>query len=88
MTVFKYVMSDRDCAIEMPQGAEVLSCMRLPDGAVCIYALVDREASLEQRFFVSHGTGDEIPNASVLTFVGTFREPESENVFHVFEMAS
>lgn len=70
-------------AIEMPAGAQILHVGVQMEQIVCIWALVDENAPMEERSFAVVGTGHPVPEntahvGSVLMHGGAF-------VWHVFE---
>lgn len=85
-TIYKYnIESNAPTALELPQGARVISAGAQPHGP-CVWAEVDTEAPTEKRVFRLYGTGEEmdgVPHAFLSTFqVGTH---EGLLVFHVYE---
>lgn len=59
-------------AVELPKGAQILSCLTKPDQGPVFYALVDPAAPAELHSFVAVPSGMEIPDDLDLQFVGTF----------------
>lgn len=81
-TIWKFTLQP-ECSIEMPSGAEVLS-VREQGETICLWALVDPEATVEMRRFVVLGTGHSVPDQP-LRFLGTAHLAGGAFVFHVFE---
>lgn len=70
--------------ISMPQGAEILS-VQDQGGTACLWAIVNPESELEQRYFEIFGTGQFMRGdmGAERRFIGTFQQPPY--VWHVFE---
>lgn len=82
--VWKYPISLIDyVSVEMPRGAQVLSA-QIQRGFLTLWALVDTDARLEVREFRIFGTGEYIDDN--LKFIATIQLPETELVFHIFEI--
>lgn len=81
--VFKYTIT-AECGIEMPIGAEILSCGE--QGAdLVIWALVNPdEPEKEIRDFVAVYTGHPLPELD-MNFIGTVQSRDSILVYHIFE---
>lgn len=74
--------------IKMPKGAEILKCDSQNNVPV-MWALVDREEELEEREFISTGTGHEMTfekNDGVLKFIGTTTHHSGTFILHFFEI--
>lgn len=67
----------------MPVGAKPLS-VHAQGSDICMWALVDTEAELEDRQFVIVGTGHEVHDHAG-EFVGTALLADGRLVLHVFE---
>lgn len=67
----------------LPIGAKLLS-VHAQGSDLCLWALVDTEADLENREFVIVGTGHEVPEHAG-EFVGTALLVGGQLVLHVFE---
>jgi hypothetical protein len=65
----------------MPQGSTVVQ-VGIQHGLYCIWATVDTDAPVEERFFVVVGTGSELTNNMV--HVGTVFE--NPFVWHIMEL--
>ena len=85
MKIWKYQMLERDCFLELPRGARILSC-QLQNKILCLWCLVDEnQAVLEDRHFVAVGTGYDLPYPAVLMrFITTV--PLDGIVHHIFEV--
>jgi hypothetical protein len=59
-------------AVELPKGAQILSCLTKPDQGPVFYALVDPAAPVELHSFVAVPSEMEIPDDLDLRFLGTF----------------
>ena len=87
-TIWKFPINPySNYSIMMPVGAKVLT-IKTQHGQPCIWAMVDPEAPLEERFFYIHGTGvlfaDCLEDSK--SYLGTFFLEEESLVFHVFEI--
>jgi len=85
ITVHKYKLDPYNAQVNLPVGAEVLSA-GYQLGEICIWAKVDTEQPMEERYFKVFGTGHKIHiNMGIdykfisTVFIDTF-------VFHVFEV--
>jgi hypothetical protein len=77
-TIYKYTL---DGAVHMPQGSTVVQ-VGVQFGLYCIWATVDTDAPVEERFFVVVGTGSELSDNMV--HVGTVFE--NPFVWHIMEL--
>ena len=92
LTIWKYDLlgathpphGDR-AAISMPKGAVVLT-VQVQNGRPVIWAIADPRAPQEPREFVIVGTGHEMPES--WRYVGTWQQPDSWFVGHLFEVVS
>lgn len=87
MVVYKYTLPPFSAAaIRMQRGARVLHIAGQRD-RVCLWALVDPHAEMEERRFVVVGTGHEMPPGEPESFrhLGTVLLDGGALVFHVFE---
>jgi hypothetical protein len=81
-TIWKYALHPYTSHM-MPVGAKLLS-VHAQGSEICLWALVDTEAALEERKFVVVGTGHKVPeNAG--QFIGTALLCLGVLVLHVFE---
>lgn len=86
-TIWKYELLIADHQeIRMPMGAEVLSA-QMQGGTLCIWALVDPEASKVMRTFEVFGTGHPVDNSAptMRQYISTFQLQGGTLVFHLFE---
>ena len=85
-TIFKYPISaTHECLIDLPKGAKIIS-LKVQRGIPCLWAIVDTDAEIEKRKFMTYGTGHELP-VNPGTFIGTFLVNDFF-VYHVFEVIS
>jgi hypothetical protein len=81
-TIWKYPLMVTDFqAVRMPQGAEILSVAD-QRGELCVWALVDPDAGLEDRMFYIFGTGNPVNEVIPMNFLGSVQQ--SVFVWHVF----
>lgn len=86
-TIWKYEISLPRMSgnINMPRGAQVLT-IQMQGKIPCIWALVDSENGLEERWFEIYGTGHEILHPrDRLKYINTFQVRGGEFIFHLFE---
>jgi hypothetical protein len=90
MVIWKYVMKSRDLIVEMPKGAQILSC-QMQDNLPSIWIMARDERvpkePKETRRFISIETGNEtgIP-VKKLSFIDTIQFDGGRLVYHVFEV--
>lgn len=85
--VYKYdVLVEQVFLLIMPKGAVILSC-QTQFNAPKLWAIVDTETEMEQRYFRIYGTGQAIPDEELtrLSFISTFQLYEGNYVYHLFE---
>lgn len=70
--------------IPMSQGAKIL-CAQAQYRAICLWALVDRDAPLVERKFKAIMTGELIPEPNRLAYIGTVQFDGGALVVHIFE---
>ena len=82
-TIFKYpfVISDK-VLILMPKNAEVLD-VQMQNGTPCIWAMVDPDEPLKERYFIIVGTGHPLPDKRG-AYIGTFQMHGGELVWHLY----
>jgi hypothetical protein len=96
LTIWKFEVPVQDnIQIEMPKGARILSVQAQrnlaaltvgdPIEQVCLWALVNPEATKEIRGFRMVGTDHPIQHSEKLTYIGTFQMQGGALVFHLFE---
>jgi hypothetical protein len=81
-TIWKFPLEVTDYQnVRMPKGAEILSVAD-QYGVVCVWAMVDSDAELEDRMFYIFGTGNPVSETLPWQFVGSVQQ----NIFvwHVF----
>ena len=83
MTVWKFVITDPETPVLMPEGAEVLH-VATQKGEVCVWALVEPSAPKVERRFVVVGTGHPVPPHRG-RFLGTVLLAGGSLVFHIWE---
>lgn len=70
--------------IAMPSQAQVLT-VQMQSDALCLWAIVNPEAPIEQRDFIIAGTGDPQPfDEADLRYIGSVQQRAF--VWHVFEL--
>lgn len=86
-TIYKYPLEAIDYQrIALPHGAEILTVQAQREKP-CIWALVDPDNDLEERYFRMAGTGHPLSEKDkLLRYVGTFQIMGGDLVFHVFEI--
>jgi len=84
MAVWKFVVPIEDQPVlRMPRGARIISAaFQHPD--VCIWALVDTKAPVEDRPLSVRGTGHPADGLAHVPFIGTVAYPMSL-VFHIWD---
>lgn len=88
LTIWKFGLPLEDkVAIEMPEGAKVLS-VGVQQGNPCIWAMVNARAPKVLRSFYVHGTGHRVDIPYDARFIGTIQLLDGGLVFHVFDPAS
>ncbi len=86
-SIWKFPLSVVDTQkVAMPFGATILSVDSQHDQSVCLWAMVNTEASPTDRTIVIVGTGHEVPEGNLM-FIGTTLLFGGGLVFHVFEAA-
>lgn len=78
--IWKFQLGFGEQVIKMPKGANILT-MQNQQGTPQLWAAVNPNADLEERHFVTIGTGGVINEG--LVYIGTYQE--SVFVWHVFE---
>lgn len=72
----------------MPENAKVLT-VQTQNGYPRLWALVEEKNPIEQRIFLTVGTGHELPElpeGKDGRYIATFQLENGELVFHVFEI--
>jgi hypothetical protein len=82
--VFKYELPSHACDVQMPAGAEIVHVGE-QRGQVCLWAVVDPDATAVTRRFVTVGTGWEIERPESLKHLASIVMEGHALVWHVFE---
>ena len=86
--IFKYQLYTHGTEVVLlPEGAEIL-CVQNQLETPCIWAIVDPEAPIEERRFITLGTGHPVPEGINLKYIGTYQLMGGAFVYHVFEVMS
>src|SRR6187402_2134015 len=85
MTIFKYELFPESTTIEMPDGAEILSAQSQHDSIFLWARVHPKELNYPRRFAV-FGTGHEMPQDQLYSFIDTVQMNGGSLVFHVFEI--
>jgi len=85
-TIYKYQFETADIVtLKLPTCAKVLT-IQIQNDKPCLWALVDTENErtfdMELSIF---GTGHEVKNLELSTYIGTYQERNGGLVWHVFE---
>ena len=84
-SIWKFPLETEDTTtIIMPENAEILT-VQVQRDIVCLWALVDPNASREPRTIQIIGTGHPIDGKVNRKYIGTYQLMEGALVFHVFE---
>lgn len=85
--VKEYTITPAEQTCIMHIGAEVVSA-RMFNGELCIYALVDTNAGMEQKDFQVIAAGQEVDEIENLRFIDTvtLETEDGYYVMHVFEV--
>lgn len=85
--IYKYDLpADSVNVIKMPE-AEVLT-VQVQGGSPKLWALVNPTAKPTANYFLTVGTGAQIPNEiKIQRYIGTFQLSAGALVFHVFQIA-
>lgn len=83
--IFKYKIEDSHItSVEMPQCAEIL-CVKNQSGVICIWAIVEENATYTKRYFECYATGMPLPDAK-RSYIGTVLLDDGLYVLHIFEL--
>ena len=87
LTVYKYTVpvDDRRHAIELPNPGQITHVIASQLNELTFWALVDRDAPKNERYFTVVGTGHPIP-ADVAAVAGTAPVPGMPIVWHLVEV--
>jgi len=89
-SIWKYIIETNDDIqnIKMPSGANILH-VDMQGPTICMWALVNKNALLESRYFKIHGTGHPV-NERIKEHLGTVIEKiegiTGSLVWHIFEV--
>lgn len=84
VSVYKYPLEATDRQlVTMPKGAKILS-VQVQNCVPYMWVLVNPENATEEVPIRIHSTGQNIPDADRLTYLGTFQMQRYGLVFHVF----
>jgi len=81
--VYKYTIDRTYNIIDMPKGAQLLD-VQVQNGYPQLWALVDPDAEMEERYLTIVGTGHDIGLGN-MEYVGTYQIDGGIFIFHVFE---
>jgi len=84
LQVFKYGLRPGKNAVVMPEDAEILTA-QLQFNELQVWALVNAEKKVTERYFLVTGTGHFI-DESKLKYISTFQTDGGKYIFHVFEI--
>lgn len=85
--IWKFIIGDEyNKSVRMPKGSEILT-VQTQNGNPCIWALVNPDNELEDRYFEIYGTGHKIHCDMGIerNYINTFQLNSCQLVFHVFE---
>ena len=84
-TIWKFHVPSSDTfTLELPARARFLD-VQVQQGTPVLWFLVDPDADKVMRRFVLCGTGKPVPEAELLTHLGTFQLYLNQLVVHLFE---
>ena len=85
-TIWKFKLEVTDGqSIPMPIGAEILTVQTQNDQP-CLWALVDPNAEVENRYIEIFGTGHPVADKGIWRkYISSFQKRDGRLVFHVFE---
>jgi len=70
--------------IRMPRDSTILT-IQVQDRFICLWALIETDKELVDRFFIIAMTGKPLPD-KIERYIGTFQIPQQKFVGHVFEI--
>jgi len=77
-------ISDRQVII-LPKGSTILTT-QMQRGIPCLWAIVDPTELQEERHICVIGTGHEIEDSKILSYIGTCQQFYGELIWHIFEI--
>ena len=84
MTIWKYSLEATDRQnVMMPEGAQILTA-QMQGETLCLWAIVNPEATKQLRYIEVIDTGHSIDDAS-RRYIATVRMEGGSLIFHVFE---
>ena len=84
-TIWKYeIPFKNEFTLQMPKGAELISVANQNEMG-CLWAFVDPNEDIEDVNFCLYGTGYEIENPNILSYLGSFQQYNGRFVWHLFE---
>jgi len=84
-SVYKYdLLPDDRVRVMMPKGAEILHVDCQSSGTISIWALVNLDSELIERFFLIRGTGHNCDNLQGRKFLGTVLDRQLGLVWHIW----
>ncbi len=84
--IFKYTLGDaRATTVLMPEGAEILHYGN-QYGVMTIWAKVNPNNPVGTRKFLILGTGDALPEFTLVEYIGTAQFSEGRLVWHLYEI--
>jgi len=84
-TIYKFPVPENSTfVLKLPARARFLD-VQVQRGKPQAWFLLDPEAETVRRRFVVCGTGHQVPEQEMLTYLGTFQLFDGELVLHLFE---
>jgi len=80
-TVYKYTLHSKDCTLQLPKGAEILT-VQLQNEIPTLWALVNPMTVTEERHICIVGTGWDVEDN--MKYITTYMD--GYFVWHVFEL--
>lgn len=85
-TIWKFDIPFQDeFTLQMPMGAELLT-IQTQHNFPKIWAIVEPNATVDNRTFRTIGTGHFMPEGKIGIYIGTYQIHQGDLVFHVFEI--
>lgn len=84
-TIYKYPLeiTDNQC-VKMPKDAQILT-VQMQGKTPCLWAMVDTENEVVERFIEIYGTGNPITGQDSRRYISTFQVIGGALIFHAFE---
>lgn len=84
-TIYKYYLKlDGVQHIEMPKGAKIL-CVQLQQRSPCLWAEVETTQEMETHIIHTIGTGHEIKEENLGTYIGTYQFADGAVALHLYD---